>query len=563
MPPLLHRLSIRARMLAILALILLGTLGLGGFAIQQLQAVNRPAVEMAEGWLPSIDLVGELATEFEQLRARQSQTMIRKGDAFTRVNADVERSFTAIQAVLTRYQARSLPADEAAQLAEVLRHWAAYRQNAEQARAAVQAGDMARTETLLFEGDALVKLNAVRGAIRQLRATLREGSEAARDHGITAGRTAIQGIGLALAATALLSLVLGLALASSVSRPLLAMSEAMRRLAAGEHAVAIPGAGRGDEIGAMAAALHVFRDSMATAERLATEQQAARASREQRAARLEALVRGFEQRAGALAGTLRAASAELEGTARGMADTAERTTTQASTVRDSAHQAGLNVQTVATAAEELTASINEISRQVAQASDVAGKAVQRARQTDGTVRALSEGASKIGEVVGLITSIAGQTNLLALNATIEAARAGEAGKGFAVVASEVKNLAAQTSRATEEIAAQITQIQGTTQQAVAAIQGIASAIDDVNSISGSIAAAVEEQSAATAEIARSVQRTAEATGAVTHSIASVSEGAAETGMAAAQVLAAASGFSHRSAELTEEVEGFVSAVRAA
>ena len=176
-----------------------------------------------------------------------------------------------------------------------------------------------------------------------------------------------------------------------------------------------------------------------------------------------------------------------------MTGSADRTNQQASAVASAAEQAGAGAQTVAAATEELTASINEISRQVAQSARMAALAVKDAQRTNMIVAALAEGADKIGNVVGLITNIAGQTNLLALNATIEAARAGDAGKGFAVVASEVKNLANQTGKATEEIGAQITQIQAATKEAVAAIRGIAASIEEVSAIAASIASAVEEQ----------------------------------------------------------------------
>ncbi|MET4384776.1 methyl-accepting chemotaxis protein [Bradyrhizobium sp. F1.4.3] len=190
------------------------------------------------------------------------------------------------------------------------------------------------------------------------------------------------------------------------------------------------------------------------------------------------------------------------------------------------------------------------------------QAVVTVKETDTTMRALADGADRIGEVIGLITSIAGQTNLLALNATIEAARAGESGRGFAVVASEVKSLASQTAKATEEISAQITEIQGATQKAVSAIDGIVKTIEEVSSINRVIAAAIEEQNKATAEIANTVQHTAEATSTVTRNIATVSSAANETGRAASGVLKAAANLSSQSTSLTAEVDGFISKVRA-
>ncbi|MFC3125343.1 methyl-accepting chemotaxis protein [Pseudoroseomonas globiformis] len=366
--------------------------------------------------------------------------------------------------------------------------------------------------------------------------------------------------------------ILGLSLASllvfwiarfQISRPISAVTASMARVAGGDLDTAVEGRDRADEVGDLARALDVFKQNAMEARRLAGEQERERVAKEQRAIRLAGLVQSFEGTVNGLTGHLAAAATELEATAGSMSQIAQATNGQAGTVSDAAQSTSSGVQTVAAATEELTASIGEISRQVSQATSVASRAVQNARDTDATVRALAQSANKIGEVVSLITNIAGQTNLLALNATIEAARAGEAGKGFAVVASEVKNLAQATSKATDEIGAQITEIQQATAAAVEAIQQIASTIDEVSSITVNIAAAVEEQSTATAEIARTVQSTARATEDVTRNIADVSRNAGETGDAAGQVLTAAAELSKSSEKLSAEVGSFLSGVRAA
>jgi methyl-accepting chemotaxis protein len=218
---------------------------------------------------------------------------------------------------------------------------------------------------------------------------------------------------------------------------------------------------------------------------------------------------------------------------------------------------------VATATEELSSSIAEITRQVTQSARIAGQAVEESSRTTSTVRGLAEGAAKIGDVVKLINDIAGQTNLLALNATIEAARAGEAGKGFAVVAAEVKNLATQTAKATEEIAAQVGMIQQATGNSVAAIEGIGGTIGQINEIATTIASAVEEQGAATQEISRNVQQASAGTQEVSSNIGGVSQAAAETGAAASQVLSAADELSRQAETLRKEVGTFLADVRAA
>ena len=342
------------------------------------------------------------------------------------------------------------------------------------------------------------------------------------------------------------------------------LKTAMDRLARGEDGADIPGVGRRDELGDMAGAVMIFKDGLAETARLRAEQE--RIRREAEAAHkngLRKMADDFEARLGGLVGQLSAGSERLEATSQSMSGTASRSNQLAATVAEAAQQASSGLDTVAASAEQLTASINEISRQVSQSARIATQAVADVAHTDRIVQALADTAQKIGEVVGLISNIAGQTNLLALNATIEAARAGDAGKGFAVVASEVKNLASQTGRATEEIGAQIGHIQAATTEAVSAIRGISATIEEVSAIAGGIAAAVEQQGAATSEIARSVQRTYAAAREVSASVGGVSEAAGQTGSAATQVLAAASDVSQQAQRLAGAVASFAEGVRAA
>jgi methyl-accepting chemotaxis protein len=342
------------------------------------------------------------------------------------------------------------------------------------------------------------------------------------------------------------------------------LKAAMERLANGDVATTVAGASRRDEVGGMAAAVLVFRDHMAEADRLRADQEEAKrqAAAAQKAA-LNQMADSFEGKIGGLVGMLSSDSTALKEAAKSLTATAGQSHQQAAAVASAAEQAGAGLHSVASASEELTASIAEISRQMVQSSKITSKAVDDARHTDGIVRALAEGAEKIGAVVGLIADIANQTNLLALNATIEAAGAGDAGKGFAVVASEVKSLATQTGKATEEIGTQITHIQAATKEAVEAIRGISSTIEEVGTIATAIAASVEEQGAATSEIARNIQQTAQAAQEVTTSIGGVSQAASATGEAAGLVLSLASDLSGQAEQLSSEANTFVAVVRAA
>ena len=450
-----------------------------------------------------------------------------------------------------------LRAGEALALAEAIRKRAAEYVDAFHHAVAIQK-EFNILADAMFEGGETVQRQL--GEIRDAGAAEERAIEAEVTAAVATTRTVLIALG---AGGLAVGIVLGWLIGAGIARPLVAMSEIMAKLANKDWRVDISGANRKDEVGRMARAVAVFRDNGMQAERLAGEQAAERAEKEQRANALAALVKGFEATVSGLVGTLSSAATELEATAQSMTSTAGQTNDQAGTVAAAAQQMSDNVQTVSASAEELGASINEISRQVSQSADITLKAVKDAERTDEIVRALAEGAQKIGDVVGLINNIAGQTNLLALNATIEAARAGDAGKGFAVVASEVKNLAGQTAKATEEIGQQITQIQAATQEAVAAIKGIVGTIGEVSRIAGSIAAAVEEQGAATAEIARSVQQAASGTQDVTVNISGVSAAANETGAAAGQVLGAAGELSRQAEALSGEVSSFVAQVRAA
>jgi methyl-accepting chemotaxis protein len=342
------------------------------------------------------------------------------------------------------------------------------------------------------------------------------------------------------------------------------MTASMRRLADGDTTIAIFGTDRKDEIGAMAATVQVFKDNLIASARMAEAQEAERRDAGRTRARLlDDLSKAFEAKIGNMVKAVSTTATEMRTTVRSVSGTAEATTLQAATVAAASDQTSANVHTVASATEELTSSIGEIGRQVLQSSHMSGKAADDARRTDVTAQKLAESAQKIGDIVTLIQSIAGQTNLLALNATIEAARAGEAGKGFAVVASEVKSLANQTAQATTEIADQVTAIQAASTETVAAIRNILGTVMEVNDIATAIASAVEQQGAATKEIARNIQEAARGTQQVAANISGV-RGAADTTMAAAtEVLAATERLSKQASDLSDEVNRFVTDIKAA
>jgi methyl-accepting chemotaxis protein len=348
-----------------------------------------------------------------------------------------------------------------------------------------------------------------------------------------------------------------------VITPLKAIGEAMHGVAGGDLSIAVPFADRHDEIGALAGALESFKQAAIEKERIEEAQHAQDSRTASRQQAVEAHIGRFESRIRDTLATLRSASEKMRATSEGMSSVSAETNAQVRQASTASGAASSHVQSVAAASEQLSASIADISRQVSHAAGIAGRAVEQTRQTDGTVQGLAATASRIGEVVELINSIAGQTNLLALNATIEAARAGEAGKGFAVVASEVKSLATQTARATEEISQQISAVQNVASEAVEAIKGIGGIIGEVSQVATAIAAAVEQQGAATQEITRSTQQAAHGTQQAADNLSGVTKGADASGAAAAEVKSAAEVLAVQTRELSEQVDGFLNDIRAA
>jgi methyl-accepting chemotaxis protein len=367
-----------------------------------------------------------------------------------------------------------------------------------------------------------------------------------------------------IAAVALLSFGVALWFGRRITRPILSITEAARRLSDGDLSVKISGLDRRDEIGTLAQAIAVLKERSAEATRLGAEQDRVKsAAAQERQAAMTKLADGFEASVKAVADGMASSANEMKSSANAVTAAASTANHETTAAAAAAEQTSANVGTVASATEELSSSIREISGQVTRSTEIAANAVQEADRANSVMSGLADSAKRVGDIVALISGIAGQTNLLALNATIEAARAGDAGKGFAVVASEVKQLATQTAKATEEIQATVAEIQSMTGTAVTAIQGIGGIVARMNEITAAVAASVEEQGAATREIAGNVQQAATGARQVSSNVSAAQGAVAQTDAVAAKVLKAAGTLSTDAQRLQSEVARFLSGVRAA
>ncbi|SFG79136.1 methyl-accepting chemotaxis protein [Methylobacterium gossipiicola] len=545
--------------LAVIGLLLLGTAALGNFALHWSHSSLKTVYEDRVVCLRQFSVIRDAYDDIIDVsRMLRSKTV-----AFATAKERIERDLSNLHAQWSAYKATSLTAEEDV-IAKDLQAW--IDQNgvviSEILKRTAQGGapDFDATHADLLKN--MKASNATLSKLTTLQVREAEAEFNRSEHTAGWSRIAL----LVALVVAALSIAYGVyTVVAQVARPLGRLVSVLQRMARGETDAAIAESVRSDEIGAVGKAVDGIKAMVArkAAEEAEVKRRAVEAAAAERKRTMIELADGFERAVGGIVGMVSSSATELQATAQQMTATAQETASQSTTVATAAEEAAANVNTVAAAAEELGSSVQEIGRQVSGSTRLAQSAVGEADETMQLVHALQATSARIGNMVGMISGIAGQTNLLALNATIEAARAGEAGRGFAVVASEVKALAEQTARATEEIGRQIDEVQGVTAQAVTAIGGITGRIREIDSVATSIAAAVEQQGAATQEIVRNVALASTGTNEVTGNIAGVAQASEETGVAATQVLSAASELSRQSEQLGAEVGRFLATVRAA
>jgi methyl-accepting chemotaxis protein len=510
-------------------------------AAEAMRSNQLVAVQAAQTALLAFERADRAAQEAQ--RTAEHATALRQGQLF---RAELDRLGAALAVAAAQ-------APELAPLAAQVADWAEHTTARIPGMGAAPRQALLRDELLADRRDAIREAVAA-GVAARMAAADQQGAESRRTAWL------LQALLLALALTALAA---GGLVAWRVGRR---VAEGFQQavvvadlVAGGDLEAAIPTAGS-DERATLMRALARMRDEIALRRGAEAAQ---RQALEGRAARLDALARSFETEVGQGLRAVNTAAAELDGTADRMTGLARDGTTQADAAAGAAQSASAEVQAVASAAEQLAASVAHVATRVAEAAARAQEATAASRATDEAVTALSGGARHIGDVVSLIADVAGQTNLLALNATIEAARAGEHGAGFAVVAGEVKQLAAQTARATAEIGQQITAMQQATERAVEAIRSIGHSIEQVAGVTATVAAAAEQQATTTREIGRAVTAAAGNSDEAARRAAGMAEGAARTGAVAGQVREASGGLSRSAAMLQARVDGFLAEVRAA
>ncbi|MGB6433586.1 MAG: methyl-accepting chemotaxis protein [Bradyrhizobium sp.] len=558
----LARLSISAKLYAIVSFLFLVIASIGGFAFLEIRAINAAAQDIQAEWLPSVRWIGEMRTQSARFRAvLRDHLIVEDAD-----RADVDKNLVArkvdFEKAAKAYRELVSSATERELASRLEKDWQGFLAASDEVRSLVGKGDLAAAKKINAE-----KVVPAGRAMDKTLVGLTEfndkGAEAAGQTAEDTYWNAIRSMIVILVGGIVLGLGAAIYVTRDIRRGIGSILSPMGQLTEGELSVEIPHQGEPTEIGRIAAALQTFKEALLAKRASDDAANADKAIHLAGAQRISAATVDFEAMIGELVGSLATASTKLETSATTLSSTAEQSQKLTTMVAAASEEASTNVQSVASATEELSSSVNEISRQVQDSARMASEAVDQARKTNDRVGELSKAAARIDDVVVLINTIAGQTNLLALNATIEAARAGEAGRGFAVVASEVKALAQQTAKATDEIGLQIRGIQAATQESVDAIGEISGTIEKLSEVSSAIAAAVEEQGAATQEISRNVQQAAEGTQQVSSHITEVQRGASETGLASSQVLSAAQLLAGESDRLKSQVEKFLDAVRAA
>jgi methyl-accepting chemotaxis protein len=554
--------SIRTKITAVVAFLLVAMSLMGALNIRQMYAINSSTTDITTNWLPSIRVLGELRAATITYRAIVRSHLLAGDEAGKQLQEDLlAKWINNTNNARKAYEPLIISAEERALYDEFNASWAEYLAGVKEVLVLSRKNED-KEARLLHAKASLAGVHADETLQKDVLLN-NKGADAA---GSQAEQSFDDAIKMVLASL-LLAIILGIGaailLVRDVSAGIRSIVAPMQALGSGDLTAQVPHQGETTEIGSMANTLQVFKDAL-VAKKASDEAAAIDADAKiRRGQRVDNITREFETLIGELVGSLSSASTQLESSAGNLTSTAERAQKLTTVVAAASEEASTNVRSVASATEEMASSINEIGRQVQESARMATDAVDQARKTNDRVSELSKAAARIGDVVELINTIAGQTNLLALNATIEAARAGDAGRGFAVVASEVKALAEQTAKATGEIGQQITGIQAATEESVNAIKEISGTIEKLSEISSTIASAVEEQGAATQEISRNVQQAAHGTQQVSSNVTDVQRGAGETGAASSQVLSAAKSLSGDSNRLKLEVGKFLNAVRAA